>query len=384
MFMDVNPLKDRTLRIRDDDGEAREIVINGLFHRIVENDEVANTMVIFEDRTNIVRTQRELEIERKRSEEEIEQIAAILKAGPQAFVDFVEEADNALNDLQANWEGLSDKRIINRLFRAMHSLKGTARYLGFRHVSDLSHQIEDRLAKVRDEEKEVDEEMQSFVQSTIEELTRNLDDIKSLNDRFRSFSDVSSTEDQEKGAFDRFAGTLGQMVQEIAGELVKKAELRTENTVGTIPFLRALKNPVIHLIRNALDHGVEDTFERVANHKSETGRITVSVNGDKDNNILIKVSDDGRGIDFDAVRKKAVEKKLIDGSDKTINRAALLNLLFTPSFSSKEEATEISGRGVGLDVVRDVAGSLGGHISVSTKKGAGTTVIMKIPVPETS
>jgi nitrogen fixation/metabolism regulation signal transduction histidine kinase len=384
MIMEINPLKDKTLQTGgtgEEPGDKKEITVDTLFHRIVDEDRVENVMVIFEDKTEIVATQKELEKERVRSQSEIEYIAAILRAGPQSFNEFIEEADAALNEIELHQEDLKDNTVINKLFRQMHSLKGTARYLEFRRIATLAHEIEDIITEVRDSRRDIGKEERSALEAKINDMFSELDEIKQLNDRFRSFSQAGSVLEgpEKKNVLTGFLESLGRMAADIAKELDKEINYSFDNTLGEISYLGGIKNAIIHLVRNAVDHGIEDQIERLGNNKNSVGKIQLKVSKSSEDQHVFEIMDDGRGIDFELVRKKALEKGLIKEGDKTVDQAKLLKILFMPSFSSKGEVTNISGRGVGLDLVKDSVDKLRGRISVSTKKNRGTRISIKIP-----
>jgi HPt (histidine-containing phosphotransfer) domain-containing protein/HAMP domain-containing protein len=155
MILQINPLEEVRLPLRGKDGEAEEIVFNTLFHRIWNEDDpdrVENVMMIFQDKTEITRVQKELDVERQRSQSEVEHIASLLRAGPQAFVDFVDDAHRALEMLEQYRYHLKEPSAAQRLFREVHTLKGTARYLEFNHIAETAHAIEDVM--VGDESRE--------------------------------------------------------------------------------------------------------------------------------------------------------------------------------------------------------------------------------------
>jgi signal transduction histidine kinase len=371
MIMSINPLRDRTLTLKD----GEEIVINTTFHRIFTDDEVENVMVIFEDRTSIVQAQRELAIERKRSETEIEQIAAILKVGPQAFLDFNREATQAMSELELRFEELNQDDTVRTLFRQMHSLKGTARYLGFRSMADLFHEVENVLSVAR-EKHQLSDSQKEQLQNLIVQVYDDLDAIKKLNDRFRTFAGVDI---RSSGAsVETFLSSLEEMGADIAKELDKKVRFTFTSTVDTVPFLSRMRNALIHLIRNAIDHGIEDEFERLGESKDREGSIKLSISRNPGGTYFFEIADDGRGIDFEQIRKKAVEQDLLEEAESASN-AKLLQLIFQPTFSSKEEVSDISGRGVGLDIVKNAMDGLKGKISVSTKPSQGTRITLTVP-----
>jgi len=172
-----------------------------------------------------------------------------------------------------------------------------------------------------------------------------------------------------------------RMVRDLAKSEGKEVELVVES--GDIELDRTvvdkISEPLMHLLRNCVDHGIETVEERQQAGKVPKGLIRIVASRQQDH-VLIEVSDDGRGIDFEKIRKSAVDKGLL--TQEEANRALgrdLMNLLFRPGFSTAGKVTEVSGRGVGLDVVRSNVEDLGGSVIVNTSKGAGTTFSLWLP-----
>ncbi len=173
---------------------------------------------------------------------------------------------------------------------------------------------------------------------------------------------------------------LTRIVRRVAGEYGKKVGLEISGADTELDKLivEELSDPLVHIIRNAIDHGIESASERSAAGKSEKGTIALRAS-QKGNHVVIEVADDGRGIDVDRVRQKAVSKGLISkGAD--LGREELLDLLFLPGFSTRDEVSELSGRGVGMDVVKNNISSLSGMIEIDTRKGGGTTMSLTLPI----
>jgi two-component system chemotaxis sensor kinase CheA len=145
-------------------------------------------------------------------------------------------------------------------------------------------------------------------------------------------------------------------------------------------IIEAIKDPLTHIVRNSVDHGIETPPERVAAGKSAEGRLSLRAYHEG-GQVIIEISDDGAGLDSEKLRRKAVEKGLItaEQSAKMGEREAT-NLIFLPGFSTAEKITNVSGRGVGMDVVKTNIDKIGGTVDVQSKRGAGTTVRMKIPL----
>ncbi|WP_156786941.1 chemotaxis protein CheA [Thermoanaerobacter wiegelii] len=181
-----------------------------------------------------------------------------------------------------------------------------------------------------------------------------------------------------KYIFDRFP----RMIREISKKLDKKIRLVTEGEETQIDknIVTALYDPMLHIIRNAIDHGIEKPEERLKKGKSEEGLLVLKAQkiGDK---VIIEVRDDGRGIDTDAVIAKAVQKGFVSAEKAaTMDEHAALELLFIPGFSTSDDVTELSGRGVGMDVVRDTVKKLGGNVRLISQVGVGTSVYLELPV----
>jgi two-component system chemotaxis sensor kinase CheA len=144
--------------------------------------------------------------------------------------------------------------------------------------------------------------------------------------------------------------------------------------------LDAITDPLLHILRNCVDHGIETPQERESNEKSPIGTIKLTAYGVGDQ-VAIKIEDDGRGINTDRLKTKAVEKRIItqDEADKmSIDEA--INLLGTPGLSTAKEVTDVSGRGVGMDVVITQVEAVGGNVKITTEHGRGTTIVLTIPL----
>ncbi len=381
MILQLNPLHDVTL-VTGGRG-SREIIVDTLFHRILEEGRVVNVMVIFEDRTDLVRTRRELEREKERSETELAHIASILRAGPQAFQEFADQAEATVRTLEEGADHLEAGPDLDSLFRAMHSLKGAARYLEFRAIERSANEVEQSLAGVRDGSTSANPAMSARLHGMIETIRAEIGSVRALIERFRQFSlaPAPAGAGQASAQLRELQDSLRTMANDIARELGKEITFQSASNVQDETLLRTLRDPLIHLLRNAVDHGIEEPMERLSAGKPGAGAITLTIarqGGRGGPRTIIRVTDDGRGINFEGVRRRAAELGLIPEGAAPSN-AELTKLLFSPRFSSKGESSAISGRGVGLDIVREAMLTLGGRISVTTRSGEGTSFTLIIP-----
>jgi two-component system chemotaxis sensor kinase CheA len=179
-----------------------------------------------------------------------------------------------------------------------------------------------------------------------------------------------------RSTFERFR----RLVHDLGIELHKEVELSIEGADTELDktVIDQLNDPLVHLIRNAMDHGVETPAARRAAGKRPTARIHLSAQH-SGAHVLIRVSDDGRGLDVEAVRARAIEQGLID-AEARLSEAEILSLILAPGFSTAREVTGVSGRGVGMDVVRRSMEGLRGTVEVASKPGAGLTVTLRLPL----
>ncbi len=178
--------------------------------------------------------------------------------------------------------------------------------------------------------------------------------------------------------FNRFP----RMIRDLAKDLNKKIKLNMYGAETEVDrtVIDEIGDPLIHLLRNSADHGIESPEIRKANNKSEYGTINLKAYHDG-NTVVIEVQDDGAGIDIDKVRKKAIERGLVDKDiAQSLSPKEIMDFLFKASFSTAKKVTDVSGRGVGLDVVKNKIEALGGIVEIKSEKGEGTKFIIRLPL----
>ena len=171
-----------------------------------------------------------------------------------------------------------------------------------------------------------------------------------------------------------------RLVRDLSNELGKEVLMTTEGGETELDktVIERLNDPLVHIIRNSIDHGIEQPDVREASGKSRKGTVSLSALH-SGAHVLIKISDDGAGLDPDDIRAKSVEKGLI-GPNEELTEAELFAQIFAPGFSTAKRVTDVSGRGVGMDVVKRGIETLRGSIEVESKKGTGTTITLKLPL----
>ena len=175
---------------------------------------------------------------------------------------------------------------------------------------------------------------------------------------------------------------FNRIVRDLSKKENKNIELIIEggDTEMDKKVIDSIGDPLMHLVRNSIDHGIEIPTDRKKNKKSPQGTIILSA-AQSGNHIVLSITDDGKGIDIERVKEKAVKKGFITRhAAEDITRQQLLNLIFEPGFSTSEKVSSVSGRGVGLDVVKSTVGKLNGTVEIETKKGSGTEFIITLPL----
>lgn len=181
-----------------------------------------------------------------------------------------------------------------------------------------------------------------------------------------------------KKVFGRFPRLIRDMARNLKKDI--RLELVGEETDLDKNLVEALADPLVHLVRNAVDHGIEMPDDRVAAGKERTGTVVLSAAQEGDH-ILLMITDDGKGMNADVLRAKAVEKGMLDkdAADR-LTEFECYNLIFAPGFSTKTEISDVSGRGVGMDVVNTKITQLNGSVNVYSKPGEGSRVVIKVPL----
>ena len=179
--------------------------------------------------------------------------------------------------------------------------------------------------------------------------------------------------------FSRLLPRLQRIVRQTASTLNRPTELIVNNTEGELDrsILERLVAPFEHMLRNAIDHGIEDREHRLQTNKPETGHIVLDI-GRQGTDIVVTFKDDGKGIDVNRIKEKAIQTGLMTKEQK-LDHEEILQFIFHPGFSTAAQVTQISGRGVGLDVVQSDIKALGGHVSVGSVLGKGTTFTIRVP-----
>lgn len=307
---------------------------------------------------------------------------------------FLEEAGELYpqigHTLQAWRERSADAMLARKLQRSLHTLKGSARMAGAMRVGELVHQMEGRVTEAGMTYAGVAASGMQRSALFWEELQSQFDDIGRLIELLRTVVETESPSatvevcSGQRVPFASIGKRLYRIVRQTGKELGKKANLELRGTELELEctLLEKMTAPFEHLLRNAIAHGLESPQQRESAGKPPIGDIRLSLRREN-SEAVFEFADDGAGLDVAGLRRKALETGLLQ-ADAAVSDGQVMQLIFAPGLSTAPEVTAISGRGVGMDVVRSEITALGGRIAVLSRRGEGTCFIIRLPFSHAS
>jgi len=382
-------------------------------YKMIERDEKTENkiMLILTDVT-----QEKMLAEQISEEEDLNRLIVNASKNKEAFIGFIKETQELFEWIDKELS-LNPKSVeLKKLFRCFHTIKGNSGIYHMVKIVDETHELEDALGKILKENREITTDI-------LKQLKQKTFHIKDLWDQYleqiKSFISEEEMENREvtfRITLDQFThfqsclegkifpefknevnGALKVLqresikpihqrylglISDLAKRLNKSIEFIFEGENMKVPMkkLEGFFSVLVHLVRNAVDHGIEPPQHRLASGKSETGQIIFSASIQSDI-FYLNIKDDGQGIDPEKVKEISLKKKIVETSFfEKASREKVIRLIFSPGFSSKEEVSDISGRGVGMDAVLAEVENLGGKISVRSTPGKGCDFEIRIPI----
>jgi chemotaxis protein histidine kinase CheA len=384
-------------------------------------------MFVVEDVTELEKLERRIAKEKAQGSRTLQIVHELISIKRKDVFEFITSSQKTILQFKKSVANSNlDSGSLNNLMQILHTVKGNARLVGFTFISSTVHKVEALVIQVQEQLQdrpqlwnEVKDHLDgpinqvmyaigeyqvmtkklygienSFVEDSETPLEIDAIQLKNLKDLVTSekilptagslnkiyeavvrLNDISISKE-----FEKYSSIIKQMASDLGKEV--DFNITSENCLVDREKFPLIKDAIIHLLRNAIDHGIEFPEVRKSMGKSTTGLLKLILKK-TEHKLIAWISDDGQGIDHDYVAAKACAKQLITQNEiEQFTREEVLDLIFLPNFSTREEATEVSGRGIGMDVVRTNIQKLGGNISIETKKGKGT--LFKITVPNAS
>jgi len=359
-------------------------IFNCTFLTIERGKEDTAVLVTIYDTTAKVELQEKLQREERKRQEEMTSLFELIQVEPATFKAFQEDMEyefSRMDDILGD-SRLSNGEILVEVYQSIHAIKSNAVTLGLNNFGTKVHEVENEIKRLRNHEEDVPFDDMLHLTIEIEKLMQEKESFKAVIDRINAFKAEGAA---RKSNEDILLESLSKTADKVAADTEKKVRF-----VASDIDLRAIekgprqimKDVLMQLVRNSVMHGLEPPDERLSLGKNETGTIRLSIKH-SDDSIHIKLGDDGRGLDFDKIREKAVGMNLVK-PEEADNRNLLLKAIFSPGFSTAEDEEGMhAGRGIGLNLVRDRVRDARGTIKLQTELGKGTVFNIFFPVEKT-
>lgn len=376
LLEELNPLREVPLK---NPGERRKgpSHLSFEFSQVLDEGEVSALLVTVSDVSQQAQLARELAVTEARASSEVEGLLAVLDQDPAQLQQFLGDAEErlaminrGLQEVRANARAYGE--LINQIFRGIHAIKGEAGALGLMDISAQAHQFEEVLSPLRRRPDLTGDDLIPIA-FQVAELRNRLGRLALVQERI-------SARLQGQAAPPHPLEELKQQIEHLALKVAEdlNKKVRVEVSLPASPgkadasLLRHLREMVPQLVRNAVAHGIEAESERLQVGKQPQGTVRVEFQHGADGSLTLSVRDDGRGISCDQIRKRLLQLGEAQEKVAAMGERELLGALFTPGFSLLEEAHEHAGRGVGLDLIRDMAQRSGARLKLSTLPQAYT------------
>lgn len=434
LINDLNPLK--KVMVQDEKNRGHNRFLDFKFSRVVQNNQIEKILVNVQDITPQVRLEQRLEHERAQNDLQVEMLTTILNVSPAIISEFIRNTkenivkiNNILKSSGSNQSELEDK--LTRMYRIMHSIKGEASALSLHSFTTIASNFEEKLKGLQSQGKLLGNDFLPLtihldellnLSNTIEALGKrinqnaptvntvasstkianatpapsllvnppsNTQDIVLPLDTQTQVSDISSvtTPVAQPQPMVTSAPNTGrnEFYQQFANNIATRQHKQVQLQVTgfdevTLPqhLESGVKEIVIQLIRNAVVHGIETPEQRTTHGKPSHGNISLSL-ADQADSYQLTIEDDGRGIDYEAVRQRAIEMGYPAAEVALWTKQKLNALLFKSGFSTKQDTDEDAGRGVGMDIIKEGVKDLQGQLGLETKEGEFTRFVIKLP-----
>jgi len=356
-------------------GTGQKKVFNCNFTVIEENDNSFVLTAVY-DVTARVELQQKLAEEENRRQEEMRNVFELLQVDPRVFNDFLEDAEyefERINKTLKN-DDFSAHEAIVEVYQSVHAVKANAAVLKLNTFCDKVHKLESKIKKLRELEDVPFVEMLNLA-IDLEKLSIEKDGFKATIEKINSYKSSNNADQGRNVLVELVAKTINKVSEDLGKKINFIADDIDNEALEKGPR-RIIKETLIQLARNSVVHGIEKSGERGA--KNETGLIKLSIKL-KDGSVNVKLSDDGRGLDYKTIAEKALALNLIKPQDAE-DKSTLLKVIFTPGFSTAETEGIHAGRGIGLSLVQERVRSAKGVIKVQSEQGKGTTFTICFPV----
>lgn len=368
----INPLREVELQFENAAAGNKQKFLQFKFKRIMDGEKIQHLMAAVTDVTKQILLDRKLKETEEKNAGQMEMLFGILHVEPRMLSEFIAdmEEDIALinETLKPGTSSLPLREKLAEIYRAMHTIKGNASILNLKFFAGKAHEYEEKVAELQQKNELSGQDFLPLVLK-LNEMIETLREVKSLIQRITQFQ---ASFGADKKPVDLLVRAVESNVQKLSDELNKKVSLvydRFDAALVPERYRKLVKDVFIQLTRNSMAHGIETAAERKAAGKSEAGKIEL-IAEKIPNGLRIRFRDDGRGLQLDKLRRKAIESGRYRADEvATWDAQTVAGMIFLPGISTAETTTLNAGRGVGMDLIQQKIQSVGGTIDVQFEIG---------------
>ncbi len=382
MLRDVNPLYRFTYLTPN----AEKKILSITFSHIIRQNGDDVILAVARDITYEIELEEKLEREEQFRQAEMKSMFEVMHVPPQSLSEFLDEVDDEFSRMN---EALKDDArpkldVYKDLFQGLHAMKSNALVIGLETPAARFHEFEDKVATLLRDKIDTYESMLEIV-FELERIMEIVDGLKNIVKKMELYSESSS-------AVNSSSNILVQALQNAVNKVKSAGDKNAVIKVKKLDwdgiskdYRRVIKEILLQLTRNSMAHGIEDFTDRNDKGKSENGILSLSIELDETKSkIIVEFSDDGAGINFEQVRKQAIEKKILPATVTKEDRNMLIKAIFSPGFSTAESLSLQAGRGIGLSLVSSRIKEYKGHITVKSAPNHGTKFVIEFPYNKTA
>jgi two-component system chemotaxis sensor kinase CheA len=381
MLDDINPLNELRY-VNQETGERK--VFQFAFATVERGHGEVFLLVTIYDITTRVELQERLAEEEARRQEEMQSVFELIQVEPDVFSDFMADMEHELGQISAiqKNEALSTHDSLVKIYQSVHAIKSNAVILGLNVFGNKVHNLESKIKKLREMPSVPFGEMLNLTME-IDKITKEKDGFRDILNKIQSYAGGEGKSGGEKQNVKVLVESLAKTTSRVAEDLGKQIKFISsdidQEAIDKGPR-RIIKEILMQLIRNSALHGIEMPDERKAKGKNELGVIKLSIKMTEDHkNVHVKLTDDGRGLNYKKIAERALEKGLIKKEDAS-NNDVLMKVILMPGFSTADTETVHGGRGIGLNLVRDRIKEIKGNIKLKSETDKGTMFFISLPV----
>ncbi len=383
LLKEINPLENIAVSLDSDEKSFSEYYLSFRFNHIYEDDGSVLILGSVKDITEEYTLSSKLEEESKKNAKSMENLFQIIHVDPKMMMDFLKDAEeemDIINELLKK-KGSNYRDLMVRVYQSIHSMKSNALILGIKKFSSTLHKVEEEISAVINKKEIVWDNILDMA-ITLRDIQVEINDIKSLINKILEFKTdfVDSEAVINKGILEK---SIERVLDVESKKMNKKVQLQFSDFNSTdIPdcYKKVIKDVFIQMTRNSIVHGIEMPHERLRKNKKEHGLIHITANKGKDT-IEYRFRDDGRGLDIKKIQEKLMQ---LNGNLEMpdLKPVDIARHIFSPGFSTLDEATQVAGRGIGLSMVKERLEKHKGKIRINSSKDRMCEFSIVLPVPE--